>query len=338
MVGLLAQRSAFHHLKGLPLLEVALLTVASMTHKPKNMGLLRHRVLEQPRRMLRSLYSALPFGVAVRLARGKPDWAFYIGDRSRRVTIRDYLDSLSVTIDTSADIQRRMLSRTYDTEVLDVVQRFVPRGGTCVDVGANVGAHTLAMALRTGDSGVVHAVEPGPAFLERLRENLHLNPQLAARVVIHDFGLSDHEGTAQWQDSAHDPGTATMHWVDPKRQSRAVSITTLDRLARDFSRLDLIKIDVDGMDHIVLRGAAETIARHLPVIVFETTCCDAEQIAAAEEATSRLEKMGYRLYKMERGRLTATRFPQLTMNTLAVPACVALDGTRSPPDEFKKSA
>jgi len=292
------------------------------------MGPWRRADLVHVKRAARSIYSALPFDLAVRLARGKPHWAFYIRDRQRRLTIDDYLDSFRIAIDTSSDIERRMLSRTYEPDIIEVVERFVPAGGICLDVGANVGACTLAMADRVGSTGTVHAIEPGRAFLARLRGNLELNPSIAARVTIHEVGLSDHEGSSQWQSSVSDPGTASMHWVDPKRPVQTIAVTTLDRLAEDqnLSRLDFLKIDVDGMDHLVIRGGVNAILQHQPVIVFETTLCDSEQVAAAEEATRWLEGNGYRIHHITGNVIRPTRFPDLSMNTLALPRGVSARG------------
>jgi len=296
------------------------------------MGSLRRFAFDQPRRFARALYAELPFNLAVYLARGKPDRAFYIKDRGRHLTIDDYLGRFRVRIDTSSDIQRRMLSRSYEPDVLGALRRFVPIGGVCVDVGANVGALTFAMAAHAGITGFVHAIEPGEAFAKRLRENLALNPALESRVAVHELGLSDREGTAGWQDSATDPGTASVHWVDPTRPVVPVPVNTLDRLAGEWnlSRLDLLKIDVDGMDHLVVRGAQNVIQRYQPIIIFETTLCDPEQVSAAQEATGWLEGIGYRMHRIDYAQIRPTQFPDLSMNTLALPNGSTVRGASTP--------
>jgi FkbM family methyltransferase len=291
------------------------------------MGLLRRRLLQQPKRLVRTAYSLLPFDLAVYLARGRPHWAFYIRERRRQLTIDDYLGQLRMNIDTSSDIERRMLSRVYDVDVLEVINQFVPVGGVCIDAGANVGAHTLAMASRVGRTGFIHAVEPGAKFVARLHENLQLNPAVADRVAVHQTGLSDKEGTAEWQEPTRDPGTGSMLWLDRKRPTETVVTTTLDALLGKLAvpRLDFLKIDVDGMDHLVLRGARETITRYKPVIIFETSLCDPIQIAAAKESVNALLLQEYRIYKIARGgRIVPAQFPALSLDTLAVPPSVVV--------------
>jgi FkbM family methyltransferase len=292
------------------------------------MGLLRPLAMAQTKRLVRELYARLPFALAVHLARGKPDRAFYIKDRYRQLVIDDYLGAFRVMINTSSDIERRMLSRSYEPDMLGAIKRFVPIGGVCVDVGANVGALTLAIAAQAGTTGIVHAIEPGKAFATRLRENLAMNPALAARVKVHEIGLSDLEGTAGWQDSACDPGTGSMLWVDPARPVTTVKVTTLDNLANEINldRLDLLKIDVDGMDHLVVRGAKGLIQRFQPVVIFETALCDQDQISAAQEATRWFEGIGYKTYRIDHAQIRPTRFPDLSMNTLALPEGVPTHG------------
>ena len=83
---------------------------------------------------------------------------------------------------------------TYEEHMSSLISAFVPPGGVAVDVGANVGVHTLAMwkAACTGSRrGIVIACEPNPGVLARLQTNLALNG--AGEVVIYPVALLDRE-------------------------------------------------------------------------------------------------------------------------------------------------
>src|SRR5262245_47345305 len=65
------------------------------------------------------------------------------------------------------------------------LSRLRPRGGVAIDVGANIGAHTLPLARHAGESGRVIAIEPTAWAVEGLRRNLALNAELSQRVIVH---------------------------------------------------------------------------------------------------------------------------------------------------------
>jgi len=270
----------------------------------------------------RAVIRRLPFRLAVALSRGYPDVAFYINGGRRQLRIDDYLDQWNVNIDTFSDIERRMLSRTYESETMGVIDEFVSAGDICVDVGANVGAIALALAKRTGESGKVHAFEPGPPLFERLQDNVRLNPGLSSYLELHQMGLSDKQDELCWQESSRDHGNATIRWADNNRPVTRIPVTTLDDFAREHSleRLDFLKIDVEGMEYEVLSGGKVALAKFMPVIYFETSLCDEEQKAAARGSEIFLENLGYRLHKVLncRGDIRPTNFPDLGPNTVAV--------------------
>jgi FkbM family methyltransferase len=275
------------------------------------------------RSLIIKLYQNLPFAVAVALSRIKPALAFYIKPGRCDLVIDDFLGCYRINVDTHSDIERRLLSRQYEPDTLRVIEKVVKPGQVCVDIGANVGAITLALARMVGPEGRVQAFEPGPPLFERLRKNLEMNPSVSGRVEIHQLGLSDKPGKLFWQESQLDSGNATIHWADPSRPGVHVAVTTIDSLADKlgWDAVHFVKIDVEGMERQVLSGALKTIRRHRPVIFFETSLCDEEQKQAGREIQEMLTQLGYRLYKIidGRGSIRPTSYPDFSMNTLAIP-------------------
>ena len=153
----------------------------------------------------------------------------------------------------------------------------LPDDAVLIDVGANVGLMTLQFAKQV-PNGTVHAFEPTHYAWERLLRNLSLNPELARRVVVNHAFLSANSSEtpaitaySSWRvDGSNTAEDHPLHCGTPK-SADGVSAVSLDDYVRQqgLSRVDFIKIDTDGHEPDVLRGAAAVIARFRPRIVFE---------------------------------------------------------------------
>ena len=155
--------------------------------------------------------------------------------------------------------------------------RLLPKGGVAVDVGANIGAHTLPMARRAGASGRVIALEPTVRAAEGLRRNLGLNPRLAPRVTVYAAALvapgdsPSLEYYSSWPVSKA-TGRHTIHRGVPQSAAGSIALTLDELVTREaLTRLDVVKIDVDGHEMRVLRGAHDTLATLRPSLVLELT-------------------------------------------------------------------
>jgi len=145
-----------------------------------------------------------------------------------------------------------------------LIRRVATEGGVVVDVGANVGYFTRIASRAVGSTGVVHAVEPLASALRLLR----LNTQDLPNVFIHATALSARSGEASLY--VHEGGDlSTLSPSDDAREVVRVPLTTLDELLADASRVDLIKIDVEGHEFEVVMGAMRTLQKFRPVVYFE---------------------------------------------------------------------
>ena len=148
----------------------------------------------------------------------------------------------------------------------EVYRRFA-RPGTCaVDVGANLGIHTLVLAACVGAGGKVHAFEPLPSIATRLEENLKLNG--VAHVDLHREALGSRRGQVVFDSNPSDfnigKGRVTPHG------DITVPIGTLDaRLGSETLPVSVIKIDTEGHELEVVKGAAGLLARHRPAVLME---------------------------------------------------------------------
>ncbi len=164
----------------------------------------------------------------------------------------------------------------FERDTLKALKGLVRTGATVLDVGANIGAHTLHLARLVGEKGQVIAFEPTDFAIAKLRANLHENPELEKRVDLHQAFLVATAGApldAAVASSWPVDGTAAD---DAQMGSRAMKVSgakamTLDSViaASGDPDVQLIKMDVDGHELEVLEGGRGLLERRRPIIVME---------------------------------------------------------------------
>lgn len=135
------------------------------------------------------------------------------------------------------------------------LRRSLKPGDVFVDVGANIGWHSLVAASRVGAAGRVHAFEPVSSTFDELASNIALNH--FDQVVMHKFGLSDCDGVVDIfgnkdSDSGgnsliHGEGYSILEKIRIRRGEDVLTELGVDRI-------DLLKVDVEGAEIMVLRG------------------------------------------------------------------------------------
>ena len=160
----------------------------------------------------------------------------------------------------------------YEREILMLMRDILAPNSVFVDVGANVGHHTLFAAPLCAH---VHAFEPFASVRAAMREKLTLNR--IGNVTVYDCGLG--ESTAELPffapttDLANQASGSFVPWHSPQNPAAgALPIRRGDDCLRDLTRLDLVKIDVEGYERSVLAGLRETIDRLRPSVLFEYSC------------------------------------------------------------------
>jgi FkbM family methyltransferase len=179
----------------------------------------------------------------------------------------------------------------YFEDEVQLMASLCAPGATIVDAGANIGAHTLPLAKAVGPTGKVFAFEPQRRPFQLLAANVALNGLdnvECIRAALGETGgelrLGDLPG-----DAPANVGGATL--ADLGGGSIPTPIYTLDAFLPDVSGLRLIKIDVEGMELEVLKGAQGLIDRHRPFIYAENN--QPEKSAAL---IGFLRAAGYRVY------------------------------------------
>jgi FkbM family methyltransferase len=159
------------------------------------------------------------------------------------------------------------LGETYEPEVWPAIMAEVREGDVIADVGAHIGLYTLAFAQRVGATGHVYAFEPDPASMSLLRRGVELNG-----VGTTTTALACAAGDGNEKVLFTTGRGSESHVTAGSGESGAqIETTSLDEVF-DQARLDLLKIDVEGYEAHVLRGARRLLGdpdRAPPVIFIE---------------------------------------------------------------------
>jgi FkbM family methyltransferase len=194
---------------------------------------------------------------------------------------------------------------TYDPWLGEMIERQVHPGMWCLDVGANLGLMGLHLAKRVGPTGRVHAFEPVPHLQARLRENVAANG-FGDRVAVHGEALSDRTGSMTLtlaDPHAANQGTATLTGDAQSGTKVEVATLTLDDFAARtaLTRLDLIKVDIQGAEPLFLAGGAATLRRFRPKLLMEVQPEDLAGLGkTSRDLLRQLEDLGYRVHELER--------------------------------------
>jgi FkbM family methyltransferase len=177
--------------------------------------------------------------------------------------------------------------RTYEPEFL-ILGSLISAGDWVVDVGANVGHYTKTFSDLVGSEGRVIALEPVPETFELLSGNVLLFQH--SNVTLLNMAASDRPGVAGMQIPRFDTGLANYYQANLSQGKPDLNVLTLrlDALPLPHS-VRLIKIDAEGHDPAVLRGAEALLARDHPFLIVETGSSDvAEHLRSFGYTSERL--------------------------------------------------
>lgn len=185
----------------------------------------------------------------------------------------------------------------YDLQTLQIMDRVLKPNSNCVDVGCYKGDMLLEM-IRRSPQGRHFAFEPNPHQYKTIAATF---PQ----IEIHNVALSDANGTASFQWCVSSPALSGLAkrecTANEKTEQIEVKTALLDDLLPENVQIDFIKVDVEGAELQVFRGARQTLARCRPVVVFEHGLGGADQFGTKPEEVFDLlqEECGLELSLME---------------------------------------
>lgn len=180
---------------------------------------------------------------------------------------------IHIEYDPRSDIGAAIYSRgSFESAEIEFCSKLLARAAapTVIDIGANIGIHSLCWAA-AHRSLRCDVFEPSPATAQILRRNIALNG-LAERIEIHQSAVSNVVGEATFYECSD---AAFSSLKDTRRKpvvaQTKVPVTTLDAWAeaRGLAQVDLVKIDVEGLEHEVILGAGRLLSRLRPHLFVE---------------------------------------------------------------------
>ncbi len=161
----------------------------------------------------------------------------------------------------------------YTRNDLLIFKKLLNLGDYFIDVGANIGWHTIFGSLLVGDTGKVFAFEPNVINYKVLESNIELNN--LSNVSAINLALSNFIGPSKLYCSKNNYGDHIMITVDHtlNRDSEDITSTTLDQFISnndiDAQKIKLIKMDIQGSEALALAGMQQFIKKYKPPIILE---------------------------------------------------------------------
>lgn len=226
--------------------------------------------------------------------------------RSRVVELDDFDGDLRLRLDLADHIESQIFwYGTYSTALLTVWDKLVRPDSVFLDVGANIGEHTLYVAKRA-PRGRVFAFEPVAELFARLETNLRLNDLSQVTPVRAAVAEVEGEGEilvpkVRWVDGTiwHEGVMTPLAGHEQAGERERVRLLTLDRYAAEvgLERVDLVKMDIEGAELRALEGGRELLREHRPAMILEV---NARTTAGAGYEVGDLfgfvRALGYRTY------------------------------------------
>jgi FkbM family methyltransferase len=219
----------------------------------------------------------LPYGIYLAIQARRYYTPRFMGREDAWAVIDDYAGGLKLAVDRSAYLGGMLYWQGYQSPgELKLLRKLLGPDMVMADVGANQGEYTIFAASRL-TRGAVVAFEPVPAIYANLARNIRLNG--FRNVLPFNYGLFDHDDTLPMYTSedtvihgGFNEGLASVFASDYRKDSVAeLQFRVFDAIfpRLGLGRLDIMKIDVEGAELQVLRGARQTLQRYHPRLIIE---------------------------------------------------------------------
>tara|TARA_Y100001938_G_C8050778_1_gene411566 strand:+ start:372 stop:1091 length:720 start_codon:yes stop_codon:yes gene_type:complete len=164
--------------------------------------------------------------------------------------------------------------KIWEKHLLDVIDKYVQPGTIAIDAGANFGSISIPISKKLGDHGKLYSFEMSPSMTERLNRNIHENK--CSNIKVINSPLSDDVDQEVFFEDINFSEKTNFGDIRINKEAKGVkaktkTIDSLELWTKDQypDIVSFIKVDCQGYDLKVIRGAEKTITKHKPVVVFE---------------------------------------------------------------------
>ena len=200
-----------------------------------------------------------------------------------------------------------------DTDSSAPVLEYVNKDNVILDIGGNIGQTALFMAEKTGRNGRVVSFEPFPETYRRFLTNLKLNPGIQ-NLTVENIALGNSRDKLKM--SATTEGNSGQTRIanpsEPGNNLVDVEVMPLSEYlkTRPLQKIDLIKIDVEGFEYNVLKGATDVIRSYQPVLFIELSDKNLQQQGSSvTQVVNLLSEMSYSVMDINSGEIIGETIP-----------------------------
>jgi FkbM family methyltransferase len=195
------------------------------------------------------------------------------------------------------------IDEPYEPLVVQVLTRLIQPGWTALDVGAHLGYFTLLLAHLVGEAGTVFAFEAHPENTQWLRENVALN-ELGRQVIVENLVISDgRQAVVRLNAPRHYTNMWSVIRDSPVGRSLEVQAMALDQYFAQGPHVDIIKVDIEGAEHMALQGMCQLLRRDRPICLVELHGAEGQMAARF------LNERGYTLTDLDGYPISSPVFP-----------------------------
>ena len=244
-------------------------------------------------------------------------------------TVVALIDGITYELDLNEGIDSEIYyTGCYKASTSTIINKLCKKDFTILDIGANIGAYTFRFAKLAGPKGKVIAFEPMSWAFTKLKRNMELNN--FGNVFLERLALSNRSKDNQEVNFAcswpiTDGGGSKHPLILRSTLMRDVTnVITLDDYVakKGIGKIDLIKLDVDGYELRVLRGAVETLKVHTPIILMELAVYTIEEVGdSVTDLISLLQSRGYKFYSIK----DMKEYPRINSMINSIPDREAID-------------
>ena len=172
------------------------------------------------------------------------------------------IDPSNGLVDTSIYAKRK-----YEHHILTEMYAYIKIGNVALDIGANIGHHSIFMAKIVGGGGEIYAFEPIPKIYNQLEKSVTKNN--LNNVIINKYALGEIDKEVEININNNNVGGSSIvnRNASDTTTNVKIQVKTLDSL--NLQKVDFIKLDVEGYEWNVIAGGADTISKYKPTIIFE---------------------------------------------------------------------
>ena len=228
-------------------------------------------------------------------------------------TNHDFLLRINPSEDSGVELSLHETG-TYEKGILAFLQANLRKGDCFVDVGANIGLMSIFASNCVGNEGQVLAYEAHPKTAELLKENIGLNQLLNIQVC--QYALGSEEGQTKIYDNWQiNRGGASLIVKTNDSIAFDIEIHQLDNKIPTNLQPKIIKIDVEGFELEVLKGASETIKRFQPILIVEFSEIRENVHESGAQLVEIIKTFGnYRFYKLKGGKERKSKLVEILSN------------------------